>query len=116
MSDEDSVVPGSGGVPPDAAALAAAVRTCPSVADLSGGSMAEFATYLPGERVVGIRVAEDSVDVHLVVRGSVSSLPAAGDEVRTRLLPLVGGRSVNVFIEDVAMEEHSVHASDVTPS
>ena len=98
---------------PDAVALAAAARACPSVADLSGGAMAEFATYLPGDRVVGIRVSEDSVDVHLVVRWSVPSLPAAADEVRARLSPLVGGLPINVFIEDVAIEEVSAEPAGV---
>lgn len=100
-------------VAPDAATLAAAVRACPSVVELSGGAMAEFATYLPGERVVGIRLADDSVDVHVVVRWSVRSLPEAAEEIRSGLLALVGGRTINVFIEDVAMEESPGGSSDV---
>lgn len=84
----------------DLDALTAAVRTCPSVAALSPGLLGEVATYLPGRRVVGVRVEEDRVEVHVIARW-VESLPAAGAEVAEAVRPFAGGRRVEVFIDDL---------------
>jgi hypothetical protein len=85
----------------DVDAVASAVARCPSVIRLSGGVLGEVATYLPGRRVTGVRVTDDVVEVHTVARW-VDSLPAVGDEVRAVLRPLVGARSITVFIDDLA--------------
>ncbi len=83
-----------------AEAVAAVMSTVPGVARLSGGKAGEVATYLPGQRVSGVRVSGDDVEVHLVARW-VASLPQLADDVRAALDPLVAGRSVSVFVEDV---------------
>jgi hypothetical protein len=85
----------------DVDAVAAAVAACPSVVGLSGGVLGEVATHLPGRRVTGVRVASGVVEVHIVACW-VDSLPAVGDEVRAAVGPLVGGRPVTVFIDDLA--------------
>jgi len=83
-----------------AEAVAAAASAVPGVARLSGGKAGQVATYLPGRRVSGVRITSDSVEVHLVARW-VASLPQLAEDIRAALDPLVGGRAVSVFVEDV---------------
>ncbi|MEV7012737.1 hypothetical protein [Streptosporangium sp. NPDC051022] len=77
--------------------IAEAVRNCPDVADLSGGPFGTVATYLPGERVSGVALRENEVEVSVVVQPG-RPLPEIADEVRAALAPLVGDRPVNVHI------------------
>jgi hypothetical protein len=90
----------------DAAAdsIAAATTACRSVARMSAGDLGEVATYLPGRRVEGVRMTDDGVEVHVVARWDVS-LPAAADEIRDALKPVVGDLPVSVFIDDVDTPE-----------
>jgi hypothetical protein len=83
-----------------AEAVAAGACAVPGVARLSGGKAGQVATYLPGRRVSGVRVTGDSVEVHLVARW-VASLPQLAQDVRAALDPLVAGRAVTVFVEDI---------------
>ena len=85
---------------PDADAIAAAALACPGVSGLHGGPLNEFAAYLPGRTVAGVRLAEDQVEVHVVARyGTV--LPALADQVRAAVLPKAGGLPVAVHIDDI---------------
>ncbi|MET9069207.1 hypothetical protein ACWDR1_25625 [Streptosporangium sandarakinum] len=77
--------------------VADAVRHCPGVAGLSGGPFGAVATYLPGEKVPGVAVRDDQVEVSIVVRPG-RPLPEIAEDVRAALAPLVGGRPVNVHI------------------
>ncbi|GAA3114687.1 hypothetical protein [Streptosporangium carneum] len=77
--------------------IAEVVRRCPDVADLSGGPFGTVATYLPGERVSGVALREDEVEVSVVVQPG-RPLPEIADEVRAAVAPLVGDRPVNVHI------------------
>ena len=86
----------------EAEAVAAMVRSCPAVVDLSGGDFGEVATYLPGKRITGVRVAGDRIDVHLVGRYG-SPIPALAAEVRTALTHLARGRAVDIRVEDLGM-------------
>ncbi len=89
------------GPPVDAERVAQAVERVPTVARLSAGSTgAEVATYLPGRRVRGVRVAGGTVEVHVVARWP-AVLPEVGDAVRSAATPLVGGRAVEVVIDDL---------------
>jgi len=96
---------------PDADALAAAALACPGVASLYGGSLNEFAAYLPGRSVAGVRLAEESVEVHVVARyGCV--LPELAEAVRAATSPHAGGLPVEVHIDDLELEQ----ASNPTPA
>ncbi|MGB7508300.1 MAG: hypothetical protein WA965_23035, partial [Mycobacterium sp.] len=47
--------------------VAAIVRAVPGVAELHSGMFGEVGTYLPGRRVPGIRIGDDTIDVHITV-------------------------------------------------
>lgn len=84
----------------DPDAVAAAVLACPSVTGLSGGRLGEVATYLPGRRITGVRIADDGVAVHLVGRYG----PTIGEiaaEVRAAVQAVVGRRPVTVSVDDL---------------
>jgi len=86
----------------DPAGLARLVLTCPAVVAMHGGVAGEAATYLPGARVIGVRVLPARVEVHVVVRW-----PVLADEVAAQILAVtaqvVGGRRVDVVIGDVLL-------------
>ncbi|CAN5290919.1 hypothetical protein BH20ACT22_BH20ACT22_00420 [soil metagenome] len=87
-------------MPADAEVIATVVAACPSVARLYPGRVAEVATYLPGRRVEGVRLAEDQLEVHVVAAWDVP-LPHVADEVRGAAAPVAGGLPVAVYIDDV---------------
>lgn len=80
-------------------AVAAAVRAVPGVHDLHPGAPGEVATYLPGRRVVGVRLLDPGCEVHLVLDLG-APVHETTDRVRSALAPLVGG-PVHVHVEDV---------------
>jgi hypothetical protein len=86
----------------EAEAVAAAVRGCPSVAGLAAGSFGEAATYLPGKRVLGVRMTSDRLDIHVVARYGVP-IPVLAAEVRAALARLARGRAVDIRVEDLWM-------------
>jgi hypothetical protein len=77
--------------------IADAVRRCPDVVDLSGGPFGTVATYLPGERVPGVALHEDGIEISVVVRLG-RPLPEIADEVRAAVAPLADDLPVNVHI------------------
>ena len=89
-----------GVIPSPEEELATAVAGCPDVAALSGGPFGEVATYLPGRRIVGVRLLGDRFDVHVIARWG-TPLPAVAEQVRSACAPFAGGRGVDVTIEDV---------------
>lgn len=81
--------------------LAAAVLAVPGVAALHPGMFGEVGTYLPGRRVAGIRITDETVEVHVVVVFGVAVRDTAA-AVRTVVGALHPGVAVNVTVEDVA--------------
>ncbi|QCW49434.1 hypothetical protein FE634_01610 [Nocardioides dongxiaopingii] len=98
--------PSSPTTPADAAGsepadrVAAAVLAVAGVDGLHGGAHGEVATYLPGRRVVGVRLRDPGCAVHVVLAWGV---PIAGtaELVRRAVNGLVAG-PVDVTIEDVS--------------
>ena len=78
----------------------AAVLAVPGVADMHAGSFGEVATYLPGRRVVGVRMRTDVTEVDVVVDWGADVL-ATADAVRAAV-QAVNGPTVTVVIQDVA--------------
>ncbi|MEV0272765.1 hypothetical protein AB0H43_28630 [Hamadaea sp. NPDC050747] len=87
----------------DVDAIVEAVRRCPGVEDLYAGSPVELATYLPGRRVVGVRVTESAVEVQIRTRWG-RTIPEIGAAVLAAVAPLSGGRPVDVLVADVVGE------------
>ena len=98
----------SGSVPAqdtyDVDTIAAATLACPAVAGLHGGGPHVVATYLPGRRVVGVRVEDHRVLVSVVLAYGVP-VRSLEEQVRTALAPHIDGRSVDVYVTDVQTAE-----------
>lgn len=92
----------------DLDAVASAAERCRSVASLFGGDLGEIATYLPGRKVSGVRVRDDSVELHVVARWG-AAVPDLDAEVRTAVAPLVGARAVDIHVEDLEVPEEVPH-------
>ncbi len=82
-------------------AIAAAVRACVGVDDLDAGHPVEVATYLPGRRVAGVRLADGTVEVQVRALWG-RPLPQIAADVQAAVAPLAGGRRVDVLIADIA--------------
>jgi hypothetical protein len=84
----------------DVDAVARAVRGCPGVEDLHGGFPSEVATYLPGRRVLGVRVGSREVEVQVrTAWGMPVRQIAIG--IQAAVAPLAGGRAVDVTIAGI---------------
>jgi hypothetical protein len=93
--DADAVSP--------AEAVAEAVVACPGVVRLGTGAPIEVATYLPGRRVHGVRMADGAVEVHVVARpGTV--LPDLAEAVRRAVTAVVPVQRVDVYVDDLDTE------------
>ncbi|MEJ7704968.1 MAG: hypothetical protein WKF47_15540 [Geodermatophilaceae bacterium] len=87
---------------PDPDVLAAVTLACPLVAAMSGGVLGEVATYLPGRRIRGVRIAANGVDIHVVgVFGP--SITEIVTQVRAAVEPLAAGRTLSVHVDDLKL-------------
>jgi hypothetical protein len=77
-----------------------AVLNVPGVLRMHGGTFGEVATYLPGRRIIGVRLGDAFADVHVVLAQDAALLETAA-VVRHTVEPLVA-TPVNVYIEDLA--------------
>ena len=96
----------------DVDAVAAAVRACPAVEDLAAGAPGELATYLPGRRVIGVRVEPDSVLVQVRSRWGVPVTEVA-EQIR-RATASLARRRVDVAIVDIGDITNNVDIGDIT--
>ncbi|WP_181958210.1 hypothetical protein [Nonomuraea deserti] len=83
--------------------IAQRVRACSGVIRLSGGPFGTVATYMPGERLLGVSVNDREVEIAIVARMD-RPLPETADEVRQAVTDLADGRRVNVRIDDIVEE------------
>lgn len=80
--------------------MAQAVRSAPGVVRLSGGPYGGVGTYLPGERVTGVVLDPETVEVH--VAGAYGTTVAEiAAEVRRAVAPLAVERRIDVVIEEL---------------
>lgn len=84
----------------DVDAIAAAALACSAVAGLDEGGTRAVATYLPGRRVVGVRVENRRVLVSVIL-SSGFSVRLLDAQVRSALAPHVRDRDVDVYVADV---------------
>ena len=92
--------------PPGPAEVAAAVLAHPEVARLDGGPFGTVASYLPGLRVVGVRIADpdrdpaERVEIAVVVRLG-TPLPQLARELAEVVRGVLGSVPVDVTFSDV---------------
>lgn len=84
--------------------VAAAVTAHPAVARLDGGVFGSVATYLPGRRLVGVRIGPDGEPVELgVVLHLDARIPDVVHALRREVSALCGGAAVDITVTDVAV-------------
>lgn len=84
--------------------VAAVVTAHPAVARLYGGTFGDVATYLPGRRLVGIRIGEGSEPVELgVVLTLDRPIPGVVRALRRQVSELCGGAAVDIVVGDVVV-------------
>lgn len=81
-------------------AVSAAVLAVPGVVALHAGPFGTVATYLPGRRVIGVRLRPGAGEVHVVLHEHADVLRTAA-RVHAAAEPLAGG-PVHVVVEDLA--------------
>jgi len=87
------------------AAREAALAT-EGVRRLGTGRWAEAATYGPGDKVSGVVVEPDEVEVHIVVGYPlVGSIPALAQRVREKISLIVGGRATTIVVDDLEVDQ-----------
>jgi hypothetical protein len=88
-------------------AVAAAVLAHPGVVRLSGGAFGTVASYLPGRRVLGVRLPlgdADPVRIAVVARMGVP-LARLADELGAAVVAVLGPVAVDVTVADVEAAE-----------
>lgn len=80
--------------------IAEVVLAVPGVNGLHAGVLGEAATYLPGRRVNGIKVADDACEVHVVLDSATPILQTA-DAIRSAVESLVD-TPVHISVEDIS--------------
>jgi hypothetical protein len=89
---------------PLAERIAAAVTAHPAVAGLHGGIFGAVATYLPGHRLIGVRVGEREEPVELaVVLHLDEPIPGVVRALRRVVSGLCGGAAVDITVADVTV-------------
>ena len=91
----------------DVEAVAAAALGSPLIAGLTGGRFGEVATYLPGRRILGVREADGTVEIHVVAKWG-RPLPEVADVVRQAVAAHTDGTPVAVFVDDIELPEDLV--------
>lgn len=83
--------------------IAAATLAVPGVVALHSGTYGQVATYLPGRKVDGIRIGEQTAEVHVVL-DYAAPLRETADLIRAAVEPLTG-TPVDVTIEDLGPDD-----------
>lgn len=87
-----------------AASLAALATD--GVHSLGKGHFAEAATYEGGEKVSGVVVRPDEVEVHIVARYPLPRpIPEIARSIMERVAPEAGGRRTTVVVEDLEVAD-----------
>ena len=87
------------------AAQEAALAT-KGVHSLGTGRLVEAATYGAGEKVSGVVVTPERVEVHIVATYPLDKpIPDLAQDVREQVIPEVEGREADVVVEDIEVTE-----------
>lgn len=83
-----------------------AALTTEGVRRLGTGRYVEAATYGPGDKVSGVVVEPDEVEVHIVVGYPLDQpIPALAERVRERVAASVEGRATTIVVEDLEVDQ-----------
>ena len=70
------------------------------------GRWVEAATYEGGEKVSGVVVKPEELEIHIVARYPLSKpIPEISKEIMERVAPEAGGRRTTVVVEDLKVAE-----------
>ena len=70
------------------------------------GRYVEAATYEGSEKVSGVVVGPDDVEIHIVARYPLPRpIPEIAENIRERVAPEAGGRKTTVVVEDLEVAE-----------
>jgi hypothetical protein len=87
------------------AASEAALAT-EGVHSLGRGRFVEAATYEGGEKVSGVVVGPEELEIHIVARYPLPKpIPEIAGEIRERVAPHAGGRRTTIVVEDLKVAE-----------
>jgi hypothetical protein len=89
-----------------ARAAAAAALATDGVRSLGQGRFSEAATYGAGEKVSGVVVTPEEVEVHVVAAYPLAKpIPQLAESIRERVGARAGGRRTVVVVEDLEIGE-----------
>ena len=88
----------------DVDAVHEAIAACPAIAGVGSSLPGAVATYLPGRRVLGVRVSGDLVELEVCTRWGVPAAEVAA-QIRSALRSLVAGRRIDVAFIDIELPE-----------
>jgi uncharacterized alkaline shock family protein YloU len=87
------------------AALEAALAT-EGVYSMGRGRYVEAATYEGSEKVSGVVVGPEDLEIHIVARYPLPRpIPEIAENIRERVAPQAGGRKTVVVVEDLEVGE-----------
>ena len=70
------------------------------------GRYVEAATYEGSEKVSGVVVGPEEVEIHIVARYPLPKpIPEIAENIRERVAPQAGGRKMRVIVEDLEVSE-----------
>jgi hypothetical protein len=87
------------------------VLACPDVIALSAGAFGEARSYLPGRCVDGVRLNDDSVQVHVIARYG-PSMESIADQIASALTGVLRDRRLDVVVQDVVLPDGAAGPSD----
>jgi hypothetical protein len=87
------------------AASEAALAT-EGVHSMGRGRFVEAATYEGGEKVSGVVVGPEELEIHIVARYPLPKpIPEIAGEIMERVAPQAGGRKTTIVVEDLEVVE-----------
>lgn len=70
------------------------------------GRFVEAATYEGGEKVSGVVVGPEELEIHIVARYPLPKpIPEIAGEIMDRVAPRAGGRRTKIVVEDLEVAE-----------
>ncbi|MCW0211973.1 MAG: hypothetical protein OJJ54_01300 [Pseudonocardia sp.] len=96
--------------------VAAVVAANPAVARLDGGVYGAVATYLPGRRLVGVRIGQGDEPVEVsVALYADHPFPAIVRGIRRDVSALCNGAAVDITVSDVVVRGEETPAATGAP-